>query len=90
MDTSLIWTIVGTGLTALAIGYTLYRNIRIDLDCKIDGLKKEVKEQVQELKEELKILDQRMFLVLTGKSLESAILEDSIRKVQEASNLQSK
>ena len=68
------FAIIGTGLgTGLAIITFVYTFLR--------NFKDDVNNKIE-------TLDERMFLLATGKSLQEAILEDKIRKVQEAAKVE--
>lgn len=69
-----IIVILGTGTSVVGLVYMFLRNFKIDISKKIDDIDKH-----QDLQ------DDRMFLILTGKSLTDAIREERMKK-EEKSN----
>mgnify|MGYP001616742566 CR=1 FL=1 len=56
-------------LTIIGFVYTFLRNFKIDINLHIDKLEKR-----------MDILDERMFLLATGKTLREAMIEEEIKK----------
>ena len=73
---SIDWTVIGTGIAIIAFVYAVYRNLKSDIHTDINGLSKRI--DIIELR--LNSLEERMFLLSTGKTLSQAILEERMKK----------
>ena len=69
IDWSFFCTVIGTGLATVGLIYTFLRNFKIDINLHIDKLEKR-----------MDILEERMFLLATGKTLGEAIVEEKLKK----------
>jgi hypothetical protein len=72
----IILTIIATGIGAVTLIYSILRNFKTDVNKHIDDLSKRMDQF------ELKItsLEERMFLLATGKTLREAIVEEQLKK----------
>lgn len=64
-----IIVILGTGTSVVGLVYMFLRNFKTDISKKIDEIEKHQDTQ-----------DDRMFLILTGKSLSESIKEEKMKK----------
>lgn len=72
----MIWGEVLTGLTVIGFVYTFLRNFKTDINASIERLEK----RMDRSDERITSLEERMFYMATGKSLQEAILEEKIKK----------
>ncbi len=63
--------LIGTGITVIGFIYAIMRNFKTDVNARIDKL--EIR---------MDMLDERMFLLSTGKTLAEAIKEDHVKKME--------
>ena len=68
-------TVIGTGASVIGFVYAIMRNFKIDVNAKMDSLEKRLEDRMNRL-------DERMFLLSTGKSLADAIKEERMKKVE--------
>lgn len=69
MDIAMILTCMGTGATVVGLIYAIMRNFKIDVNGRIDRLERR-----------MDLLDDRMFLLSTGKTIAQAILEEKMKQ----------
>ena len=72
----MIWGEIITGLSVLALVYTFLRNFKADMKGSFEGLEK----RLDRTDDRITSLEERMFLMATGKSLAEAILDEKIRR----------
>jgi hypothetical protein len=63
------WTIIGTGISVVSLIYVIIRNFKTDINMHLDKMEKRID-----------TLEERMFLLSTGKTLAQAILEERLNK----------
>ncbi len=66
------WQVIGTGLGIIGFTYGFLRNFKNDVNKKIDRLEIRLDQQ-----------DDRMFWLMTGKTLSEAILAEKMKKNEE-------
>jgi hypothetical protein len=66
------WQVIGTGLGIIGFTYGFLRNFKNDVNKKIDRLEIRLDQQ-----------DDRMFWLMTGKTLSEAILAEKVKKEEE-------
>jgi len=66
------WQVIGTGIGIVSFTYMFLRNFKSDVNKKIDRLEVRLDQQ-----------DDRMFWLMTGKTLSDAILEEKIKKKED-------
>ena len=69
METGVILTVIGTGVSVVGLVYTIIRNFKNDIDIKFT-------QQEERIFKHLAIQDERIFLLATGKTLKEAMMED--------------
>lgn len=72
----MIWAEIGTGIAVLALVYTFLRNFKTDIKESINNLSA----RMDRTDDRITSLEERMFLLATGKTLTEAILEERIRR----------
>lgn len=72
----MIWAEVVTGLGVLGLVYTFLRNFKTDMKDSFASLEK----RMDRTDDRITSLEERMFLMATGKTLAEAILEEKIRR----------
>ena len=72
----MIWGEIITGLSVLALVYNFLRNFKSDIKGSFEGLEK----RMDRTDARITSLEERMFLMATGKTLAEAILEERIRR----------
>lgn len=72
----MIWAEIGTGLGVLGLVYTFLRNFKSDMKGSFLNLEK----RLDRTDDRITSLEERMFLMATGKTLAEAILEEKIRR----------
>lgn len=72
----MIWAEVITGLGVLGLVYTFLRNFKTDIKESI----KDLSARMDRTDDRITSLEERMFLMATGKTLAEAILEEKIRR----------
>lgn len=72
----MIWAEIGTGMAVLAIVYAFLRNFKMDIKESINDLSA----RMDRTDDRITSLQERMFLIATGKTLTEAILEERIRR----------
>jgi hypothetical protein len=70
------WTEIGIGIAVLALIYTFLRNFKTDIKESI----KDLSARMDRTDDRITSLEERMFLMATGKTLAEAILEERIRR----------
>lgn len=60
MDTSTIWTIIGTAGTVLGLVYAFMRNFKSDINSHIDKMGGKIVELTKEMKEENRRMEKRI------------------------------
>lgn len=63
------WQVIGTGIGIVSFTYMFLRNFKSDINKRIDRLEIRLDQQ-----------DDRMFWLMTGKTLSEAILDEKIKK----------
>ena len=66
------WQVIGTGLGIIGFTYGFLRNFKNDVNKKIDRLEVRLDQQ-----------DDRMFWLMTGRTLSDAILDEKKKKEEE-------
>jgi hypothetical protein len=69
MEFIIDFTVIGTGITTISSVYMIIRNFKTDINSHIDRLEKR-----------MDLLDERMFMLATGKSLADAIKEEKMKR----------
>ena len=83
MDLALIITLLGTTTAIIGSVYGFLRNFKADINGHIDRLERRMdlsEKRMDLFKQELISMEERMFLMATGKSLEDAIIEERMRQ----------
>jgi len=86
-----ILPVIGSGIGIIAFVYAIIRNVEIRLGNRIDLIERRFESRFATMDERfeakfaafaarLDSIDERIFLMATGKKLEDAILEDKIKK----------
>lgn len=71
---SLDWNVIGGSVAVISFGYAYLRNFKQDIHSRIDRMENR-----------LESLEERMFLLATGRTLEEAMLQQAVkRKVKKA------
>lgn len=76
IDTTVILTGIGTVITIVGFVYTILRYFKTDINNHIDKLEKRMEIRMTSLED-------RMFLLSTGKSLADAIKEERMKTLKE-------
>jgi cell division protein FtsB len=72
----MIWAEIGTGIAVLALVYAFLWNFKTDIKESI----KDLSARMDRTDDRITSLEERMFLMATGKTLTEAILEERIRR----------
>lgn len=75
MDWSVILTVLGTGAAVIGLVYTFLRNFKTDINEKIGKLDA----RMNVFENRMTSLEERMFWLATGKTLQDAILEERMK-----------
>lgn len=70
------WTVIGTFFATIAFIYTIYRNLKSDMRLEIQTLS----QRMDVMDNRLNSIEERMFLLSTGKTLAQAILEEKMKQ----------
>lgn len=76
MDWSTILTIIAAAASTVGLIYTFLRNFKTDINSHIDKLEK----RMNNFESRMNSIDERIFLLATGKNLSQAILEEKIKE----------
>ncbi len=83
IDMTMIMMIIGTGVTVIGFIYAFLRNFKIDINSHIDKLEKRMdmfEKRMDIFDAKIISLEERMFLLSTGKTLSQAILEEKMKE----------
>ena len=84
MDIILFLTIVGTGVAVISFKHTIIKNLKDHVKKDNKELKDDVNRNIEKLEtrfeNRINSLEERMFLMATGKTLHDAILEERMKK----------
>lgn len=82
MDIAILLTLLATTITIIGFVYGFLRNFKTDINAHIDRLEirmDRLDTRMDLFEHKLMSLEERMFLMLTGKRLEDAILEERLK-----------
>lgn len=80
MDIILFLTIVGTGVGVISVIYAFLRNFKDDMNRSVEKLETNIEKLETRFENRINSLEERMFLMATGKTLHDAILEERMKK----------
>jgi hypothetical protein len=75
--------VLGTTLGGVALVYIFLQNFKEDINNHIDRLESRMNRmdiRADKFENRMSLMDERMFMVLTGKQLKDAILEEKLKK----------
>ncbi len=76
IDLTTISTVIGTGIAVIGFVYAFLRNFKTDINSHIDRLEK----RMDMFDAKIISIEERMFLLSTGKTLSQAILEEKMKE----------